>query len=463
MLSSSRKAEKAESQLGEALLDAIVGWSDWCHRRVDSIHPLEGERGRLRHSMDCSPPPEPRLAFDPAERRKRRIQDVDGLIIVPLARVVKGAMRHLDASDSRGNPLPLLGSSETTALAVAILGRALHTQDIKMTPALRVVLAELAGPLRPPFSDSIAKALAETGSWHGVEFWKRRVLPEDVVELLQGFEQDFLLSGLIPAEDAGRRQVLKFSFHWSIDPEPILWRLLRPAVSFGLANRSVEITMTAPRDTRSYHLEFQTPPELRCRKLQLPDSPGQVLGFAATDTSGAPVAHVHHAYTSRPRGNARIELSVPPGGAWTASFLACVVTAIVFWLAILLPGAQAALLSSSGSAAAILLAAPAVFMGLLAARAESALAAWMLNPLRTLMLVCSLLLFSMAASIVGRLDSPWIECLWSLGAWLTTGLAGVLASSRVASVIFSRSPSVQSANVQVSGFRSNGGRNGEVS
>ena len=49
--------------LGEALLDVVLRWPKWVHRRVDSLHPLEGEWGRRRHSIDCQPPPDPRLIY----------------------------------------------------------------------------------------------------------------------------------------------------------------------------------------------------------------------------------------------------------------------------------------------------------------------------------------------------------------------------------------------------------------
>lgn len=53
---------------GAALVDVVTRWSAWVYRRVDSVHPLVGERGRRRQSLDCLPTPDPALAFHPEER-----------------------------------------------------------------------------------------------------------------------------------------------------------------------------------------------------------------------------------------------------------------------------------------------------------------------------------------------------------------------------------------------------------
>src|SRR5688500_3243797 len=125
----------ADKSIAEALLDAVAGWSEWCLRRVDSVQPLEGERGRLRPSLDRIPPPDPRLAYVPSERR-RRIAALQGPIVVPIAIVNKQPMRELDAALGDTTPLPLLTMSENVELAAAMLEYALEKQEIHLNQEL---------------------------------------------------------------------------------------------------------------------------------------------------------------------------------------------------------------------------------------------------------------------------------------------------------------------------------------
>lgn len=159
----------ADDDVGEALLDAIAAWSTWCLRRVDSIHPDVGERGRVRHSMDCIPPPDARLAYEVRERHHRKFSRVRGHVIVPLVLVAKGPMRELDAADSDGRPMPLLGVKENVELAVAMMESALSRQGVHVAGDLRSILRSIAGPASEgaPEPLKIAQVLATTGEWGG--------------------------------------------------------------------------------------------------------------------------------------------------------------------------------------------------------------------------------------------------------------------------------------------------------
>src|SRR5699024_448581 len=99
----------------EALADAIINWSSWVTRRIDSVQLLEGSRGRLKHSIDCVPPPDPQLAYEESERVLQNISSVQGQLMVPLAFISKAPMRHLDVTRTDGTPMPLLGSEETSS------------------------------------------------------------------------------------------------------------------------------------------------------------------------------------------------------------------------------------------------------------------------------------------------------------------------------------------------------------
>jgi hypothetical protein len=415
--------EFAEPLVAEALLDAVVGWPEWCHRRVDSIHPQVGERGRVRHSIDCTPPPDVRLAYLPDERDRRRIDDLQGPVIVPLAITAKGPMRQLDASVD-GAPLPLLSLAENSALGVAMLEHALRGVPRVDPATAREALLGVVGPALPGrrAPEAVARELVDQGTFAGRPVWDPRDVDPEVAALMMDLSRGFLLCGLVPSEHAGTRRLLKLAFHWRIEKStPSGGRLHeRVACGLGWASRSIELPMTAPGYSASYHLEFQTPAELDCVRLELPADHGLQPG--ALDVSGQPVAHAHAAFPEPPAGSARVHLHVPARGIWLHAALSAFVTAVVMWLAIGLPGATATLMGRPDGAAALLLGIPAVLISLAAGRGENALSAWMLAPVRAFMLACSAGLVAVAASMVGHLHEPWRAVLW----WVVAVAASVL-------------------------------------
>lgn len=439
----------ADQRVGEALLDAAAAWREWCFRRVDSIHPDIGERGRVRHSMDCIPPPDPWLAYEPGQRRHTRFSRVKGHVIVPLVFISKGPMRELDAFDNEGRPMPLLGIGENVQLAVAMLECALRRQGVAPSEELRDTLSAIAGPAVPggPAPRAVAEALVQGRRLSdGRVFWKHDI-DREVQRSIREFADSFLLCGLIPAEQSGRRQVLKLAFHWRVEPGPaestLTGRLSRPVrrlfAGLRAVARSIELPMNAPSDARSYHLEFQTPAELDCGELRLPAAEGGPPAAALVDGTGQPVAHVHAHYDLPPLESARAKLVTPRRGPWMHAFLASLTTALFFVLGGLLPGGMGAL-QTSGAADALLLAIAAVVIARAAGRRESALSAWSLGPLRFTLFVHSATLSAWAAAVALGLEPPWfrsawnvcavVSCLWVLIMALTPGIARVLGAGK---------------------------------
>lgn len=439
----------ADQRVGEALLDAAAAWREWCFRRVDSIHPDVGERGRVRHSMDCIPPPDPWLAYEPRQRRHTKFARVQGHVIVPLVFISKGPMRELDAVDSSGQPMPLLGIGENVQLAVAMLECALRRQGVEPSEELRETLYVIAGPAISGVPDprAVAEALVEGRRWSdGEVFWEHDIDPE-VQRSIREFADSFLLCGLLPAEQAGRRQVLKLAFHWRVEPDAhessLAGRFSKPMRRLGAAlrvvARSIELPMNAPSDARSYHLEFQTPAELDCGELRLPDAESTPQTAAMVDGTGQPVAHVHAHYDVPPRESARAKLVTPRRGPWTHAFLAALTAALFFGLGALLPGGMGAL-QTSEAADALLLAVAAVVIARAAGRRESALAAWSLGPLRFTLFAHSAVLSVWAAAVALGLEDPLFRSAWNVcavvsGAWvlimaLAPGIARVLGAEK---------------------------------
>ena len=409
-----------DDRTGEVVLDAVMRWPEWVHRRVESVQPLEGDRGRIRHSIDCTPPPDPRLAYDPGDRR-RRLSRVEGDALVPLAMVAKGPMRQFDAVGSDGAALPLLTMSDGREIALHVLRWALGREGILPGPSIDRALRAIVGPRGPRLTAQI-DALVTGGRWGADRLWGDGAVSLELSDLIRDLGSNFLLVALVPATQLGRRQVVKFSFHWSVQlpaDASVGARLTRPLAAFGLRTTTLAVPMMNASDTESYHLEFRTPPELDCISLSLAGSSSET----ATDTSGQAIAHAHGRFETGHAATAEVELLVRRRGAWRATWGAAVVTAIVSVLAVALPGAAEVLRDSGNGGSALMLAAPALLIGLAAARRESSLSSWLLSPLRSVTIGFALGLFAMAGSIVGGLTSPWIDLLW----WAMAAVSSVVA------------------------------------
>ncbi|MCS4277337.1 hypothetical protein M2390_002541 [Mycetocola sp. BIGb0189] len=429
-----------EALAARALADVIDKWPQWVHRRVDSVHPLEGERGRLKHSIDCTPVPEPLLAYDQTERVRTDINDVHGLLMVPLAFISKGPMRHLDALDARGNSLPLMGASESNPLMYETVLVLLEASGVRRSDELERIVRVILSDEGMKYSAQV-RELCEAGRWNGEQIWAEDVfLSNDVVDLVEQLASSFLLIGLVPARDSGIRQVVKFSYHWVIEEEQsIKARFLNLFVAIGWAEKEIVINMHMPHATASYHLEFQTPPQLDVRSLHLPSSdvPNPVFGPTLDDDSGVPVAHVHGAYGFLPKDDAIVRLAVPWRGLRVVTLFVTSLTALIFFLALFLDGATPTLREVGGNAAALFLAVPAVFISFLASTPENVSASRALVPLRIMLMTCALLLFAMAGSLVGKLHLGPLLLLWWVGLITSLVLAFLLASAGLVRRIFS--------------------------
>lgn len=401
--------------LGEALADALLQWSGWVLRRVESVHLLHGERGRRRNSIDCVPPPDPRLAYAEEERSKRSIDQVRGLVMVPLAMIDKAPMRDLDVSDGDGKTMPILGRREDAQAGLAVLvhlwRKAVGEPEALTLAALRRVVVGQAQE-----SNEVAEALIRRGMADGVVIVDPSAIPELLALLVKDFAANFLLVALLPAKRAGTREVIKWSANWHITRKPMTV-IDRWTAAAGIKTVNLRIPSRGLSSTASYHLEVHMPPELDAVRLALPESDDPSPGMI--DGSGNPVAHVYGSYPETPdEQDAILEFAVPWRGLRIQAAFAAAFTGAVFLSVLLLPNALTTLLSAGGGAAALLLAAPGALMAVRAGAQENVVASQVLGPLRMVMYGCALLLTAAAASIVGQLQNPWITTLWVCGASL---------------------------------------------
>lgn len=419
---------------GRAIADALYLGSTWRHRKVESLRLMEGERGRRRVSLDCTPPPEPALAYDAAERAVPTIDDVDGPVMVPLAMISKGALRHFDVTDSAGAPLPILSRSENAWVALSVLLNELNPPaEVEMPKLHEALWTVVQGP--PEAASRMVERLLANGVVDGSRVLDLNTVSTFAEGLLYDLAENFLLIALVPSDKAGQRLLLKYSSHWRTilgGGRVGLRNRLLAAAGFGAA--PVDLQVEGAADAASYHLEVHAPPGLQCSGLSLP-ADGGGLGAEQPDTTTDVVAHAVGSYTAVPADPARLKLAVPTSGLRSVAVLTGLFTAATFVLEETLPGARPALLDAGDGAVAVLLAAPAVALALLARPGENALASHLLAPLRWLVLAYAALLIGGAASLVGRLHEPYISVLWRGGAILTTVLTLCLMVGSLVSTV----------------------------
>lgn len=411
-------------ELGAAVATALLREADWKHRKVESLRLLEGDFGRRRVSIDCTPPSALNIEFPEKSR------------LVPLAFLEKKPLRQLDVTDGEGRSLSVLGRGDDGYLGYCALAAAITEDCGSCSDGLLHELSRLV------FGDMEAAQvtwdLLETNYFPGLRL---KGLSSTTEELVARFKTDFMLVVAVPQEAADRRQVFKYSYHWTIDYFPTKsdrsrarlrdWSLSwfdRFAVAFGYRAAKLEIPSFGVTDAHSYHLEVQAPIELICVGLTLPDH--RSVEPHAADSEATVVAHAVGSYEAvGDSATSMLEVAVPKRGARMSAWLVTTFAATVFILEETLHGARIALLDGAEGAGALLIVVPAALFAFVARPQENALSSQILLPLRMVVLLCSALLLLCAGSLVGALHEPWISWLWLSSAVVTGALSVIQAVS----------------------------------
>lgn len=400
--------------VGAALVNHFVTWTSWCHRRVDSIHPLDGDHGRRKQSIDCTPPSDPRLLIDPGQRGVPKLDPSHGQMILPLALVQKIPLRHFDARDAAGASLPILNSDEIAEFELDMLQFMFGVDKVALEPTWRESLRSLIGSGEHSRNSEKVSHLLKTGVWGTVRVWGGDVCPSDLTkDMLRNFASHFLMLATFDSQRAGERQVLKYAYHWDLGKPSAEERLKAPFLAVG-ALRRIQIPADQPAAARSYHLEFHTQDEFSCGALVLPAANGRpTVSDGHIDTSNKPMAHAHATYADEPADDPYVMVRLPARGLWLSTTLAAIFTALTLGGIQFLDQAKQVWTSAPEPAAALLIAAPAVFFGLIASGREHRLARHALSFLRALLFICAASLFVLATSIVGKLNPDWFDPLFT--------------------------------------------------
>lgn len=381
--------------------------------------------------MDCTPPAFSGLGYRSgvttekvrSRGRVRRLirrgggenADAVSQYLVPLAFLRKDRLRQFDGRWN-SQSVPVLGSAENTILAEGMLLLVLHRAGVTESEGLRQAVRELVGEAE---ASAEVVEFVRSGSWRGMELIPLPVLSEPTVEwLIRNFLENFLLIAILPEAAMGTRQLVKFSFHWNNENDSNQVSLGQRAL--GYMPVRFEIKMLMPEQTASYHFEFQTPYELDCLSLEIPEQAdsddviaSRMQGGTWRDLSGNPVAHVHNSYEGTVTGAAVVELKLPRRGTRAVATTSIFTATMILALALFLPYARENLMSSDGSSATLLIAVPAAFIGFFVANSkESALVADLRRPLVRLMLASALTLLVMAGCIAGKLHEHLVFGVW---------------------------------------------------
>lgn len=421
----------ADPHLTSALLDAVAGWSSWCHRRVDQFEPTAGNRGRLKHSIDMTLPPDARLAYDWTQRRERGASTVRGLVIAPLAVVAKEPLYEFDVELAGAGPVPLLTKAQNSSVVSAALRSAYEGlfHDLVGCPelhgAIDFLVEEQAGA-----AVIVAEELTRRGRYGSVQLFDPRALDPTLASLTLDLAHGFLMCALLPAETLGTRSLVKLSHLWRTDSDEQtpqnraaqIWAWTKRV--FGRYIDSVhdfELRMIAPSEASSYHLEFIVPAGVHCRYLAIP--PGVEGGtrhymLEKRDTT----VHVHASYAEPPLSDAQIMVTSIGSTPRRLSYGAVAATVFICWaLATWANFTQIATTGANG--VGLLLSLPALLLGFAASRFGTGLADALNRPYRWLAVGCAITLFTAAA---GPVFVSGAYELWTYWVWVAR-IASVLA------------------------------------
>lgn len=409
------------NDIGAALADALIGRQLWVHRRVELLQFGYRERGMRRVSLDCTPPPDPRLAHLENERTHQSIGHVAGPVVIPVAMMAKGPLREFDLRSSTGEALPVLLKDEATAIVAKAVLSILVRQGIPPNETLtRAVSRIISAPAE--VAKKIALELIAEGTYHRAMCLEPADLQGISQLFLEDLAENFVLLALLPSKLAGTRTIIKWRTNWHIQRHG---RVGAALASVGFRDGWYDLPTYGADMSKSYHLEVEVPPDLDCYALDLPTE--GAFDIVHSDRGKRPVAHAYARYPTAPGGQATALLSVPWSGWRLHALLASGFVAIVCWLALLLPGAQAALQDSPDGAAALLLIAPASLIALAASSRQDVTSQALIAPLRLILFSDALALTVMAASIVGALIEPWVTWLWSAIACIFTAVTVLMA------------------------------------
>jgi hypothetical protein len=391
-MTESERSNAAQGSLVDELVPALVFGFDWAHRKVESAVLLEGDRARRRVSMDVTVPS---LPWGPDEEDPPQV-------LVPLGTFAKDDMRQFDATDETGRSVSVLTAVDNANLATAFL--------------IALIRAETGQEIEDAEKDEVRLCVESElpSSMHAAQGLVRRVGLDDTIsqEFLERLAAEFILFALLPAEMAGRRTVVKFSYHWTVrhrlrararDRVRDMGR--RVMAGLGMRPYQLEIELGRPDTAMSLHLEVQAPAGLHCAGLTLFNEEGVPV---ARDTTAGMVSHTHASTFDAPvRGTVRFDPDLDG--------IHRVVTWSAFGVALLLLATRWRLnlvALDPGTPVSLLLFGPALLLTWLVRPGENWIVSEIVGPLRAIAMGLAGSLFAVAFGLSVGFDAPPFASRW---------------------------------------------------
>ncbi len=416
-----------EWKLARAMADAVLNWSEWCHRRQDQYIPEEQDRGQVVHTMDCTPLRDPSFALRPRWRAEEALPE-DAQALVPLAIVRKGILREFEVFGFAGAAVPVLTRDQNIDVSVGLLAYLLlRVEGLVVKPAVLMDCLFTIVSDDENSSDA-AQDLIHHGSFQGTKVIdQQRLLKQArIPELIKNLSEGFLLIAVVPFADLGRRGIIKVSYLWDFK------FVGHKALTFIKGRRSIQLPMNAPSDAQSYHLEVRLPANVRCLGMSIPGS----IELAFTD-DGNPETQIHEdqeiGKTTDSTLHLRANYLIPPyrSAAWLelvgprndtfwvsiiGGFFIAVIGILLTVFSASLPPEQADALGDATTA--LTLSVPAVFFGYISTQKDHLLGQPLTLVYRLVLLAYALILMIMAGASMFVLSSELLRGIWAGGAAL---------------------------------------------
>jgi len=401
----------SELATGRLLVETIVYWQDWSHRKVESISLLEGERARRRVSVDITVP-----SIDWPIASSAAPSPPHPQVAIPVTTIAKVQMRGLDAVDDSGRVLPVLGRVDNGLLSVAFLAALLHAErDIAADAALWEYLKAVV--MQPP--PQATRSAQELITRHGLA----STLSE---QYLLRLAAEFIFFVLLPADLVGSRTVVKYAYHWEFgrqfETSSSRMRGMYDKLASGLgwAPRAFTMELGALDTAKSYHLEIPAPPGLHVLALDVPG----LTGRESHDSAISTLAHVHGEVSQEaPAVNATLELEQDPAGLHrTVKWAAIFVTVLLGTTGLHL----GELSRDVGTPVTLLLFGPALLLTLLFHPGESIVVSKVVGGLRYVAVLLSAILFVAGLLLALRVDDGLLAASWFVATTMSAALAILL-------------------------------------
>lgn len=400
---------------GEHVFRLLLAEESWIHRRVETIDMLSTQFLRRSVSVDFTVPEGLRNALAVAS---------GGQTLVPLATLAKRPLRNFDLRDEHGAAVPVLGREHNGAFAhstlLAVAKRALGVAGVdgpsqRLTRDLERVAVGSAEEAEETVG-SIVDA-AEIGGNRECDI----ILNDDAaLFLLADLAGNYLLVAL--CDDVSMRRILKFSYE-----EPLATASPGVLERLGWAPLLVGVDAPGVSRTASYHAEVIIPEELRFEACFLYDMDSDEI-YAEDEDADRAALHA-----------ARVPLGARTGllfglRAERTNFpvMACAIAWITGLL--LLAGVLVGNLDPerADSAATVLLAASAVFAGVIARSDEHRIVQALFAGPRLLLICTAISALGAAGALAYGLPPGDVDIIWKVATLVTLVVALMLTITLLA-------------------------------